>query len=79
LTPLRCLKIIALFRYVLPGKDILICGGRDLRIKALHPLVFFAGASGVMTGNYLTTKGRTLGQDLEMLDELSFTVRKRTT
>jgi biotin synthase len=33
LTPLKCLKIIALFRYVLPEKDIFICGGRQLNLK----------------------------------------------
>ncbi|VBB47934.1 Biotin synthase [uncultured Desulfatiglans sp.] len=75
LTPLRCLKIIAIFRYVLPDKEILICGGREANLQELHPLIFHAGASGMMTGNYLTTKGRTLDQDLSLLDQLKFTVR----
>ncbi len=70
LTPLRCLKIIALFRFVLPQKEIIICGGREANLKELHPLVFFAGASGIMTGNYLTTEGRTMEKDLEMLEHL---------
>lgn len=77
LTPLRCLKIIATFRFVLPDKEILICGGREANLKQLHPLVFYAGASGVMTGNYLTATGRTLGSDLEMLEQLGMTVRER--
>ena len=76
LTPLRCLKIIAMFRYVLPGKDILICGGREANLKELHSIVFYAGASGIMTGNYLTTSGRTLEDDLEMIEHLQFSVRK---
>jgi len=76
LKPLRCLKIISIFRYVLPDKDIIICGGRGYNLKELHPLVFYAGASGVMTGNYLTTKGRTLEEDLEMINRLEFHVRK---
>jgi biotin synthase len=70
LTPLRCLKIISLFRYVLPDKDLLICGGREHNLKELHPLVFHAGASGTMTGNYLTTTGRTLEKDLALLQSL---------
>ncbi len=77
LTPLRCLKIIALFRYVLPNKDIIICGGRKANLRELHPLMFYAGASGIMTGNYLTTKGQTLQQDLEMIEQLNLTVRKK--
>jgi len=76
LTPLRCLKIIAMFRYVLPDKDILICGGREANLKEFHPMVFYAGSSGIMTGNYLTTSGRTLEKDLEMIENLQFSVRK---
>lgn len=75
LKPLRCLKIIALFRYVLPDKDILICGGREENLRELHPLVFFAGASGIMTGNYLTTTGRKAGHDLRMIEDLGFSAR----
>ncbi len=72
LTPLRCLKIISLFRYVLPDKDIFICGGRQLNLKMLHPYIFHAGASGIMTGNYLTTDGQGLNDDLEMIQQLGF-------
>jgi biotin synthase len=75
LTPWTCLKIIALFRFVLPDKEILICGGRERNLGSLHPLVFSAGASGIMTGHYLTTEGRQLQDDLEMLHELGFEPR----
>lgn len=75
LTPLKCLKIIALFRYVLPEKDIFICGGRQLNLKQLVPYIFHAGASGIMTGNYLTTKGAGLKDDLEMITQLGFEPR----
>ncbi len=77
LNPLRCLKIIAFFRYFLPDRDILICGGREKNLKDLHSMVFYAGASGIMTGNYLTTEGRTLEKDLRMIDDLGFEVRSR--
>lgn len=75
LTPLRCLKIIALFRYVLPDKDIFICGGRQLNLKRLEPFMFHAGASGIMTGNYLTTQGAVLDADLELMREMLFSPR----
>jgi len=75
LTPLRCLKIISLFRYALPDRDILVCGGREANLGELHPLIFYAGASGIMTGNYLTTRGRTLERDLQMLRDLGLSVR----
>ena len=49
LTPAKCLKIIAFFRYFMPQKQIIICGGREKNLKELHPLIFYAGASGTMT------------------------------
>ncbi|NLD38043.1 MAG: biotin synthase BioB [Desulfatiglans sp.] len=77
LTPIKCLKIIAFFRYFLPDKEIIICGGREKNLKELHPLIFYAGASGMMTGNYLTTDGRTLEHDLALLDQMGFGVREK--
>jgi biotin synthase len=75
LTPLRCLKIIAFFRYFLPAKEIIICGGREYNLGELHPMVFHAGASGIMTGNYLTTEGRPPEKDIDMIDKLGFVTR----
>ncbi len=77
LTPMKCWKIIAVMRYVLPDKEIIVCGGREHNLGALHPLVFYAGASGVMTGDYLTTRGRTLTDDLALLESLEMSPRPR--
>jgi len=70
LEPIEILKIIALFRYVLPDKDIRVCGGRESNLRDLQVLVFFAGANGFMLGNYLTTKGRSPEDDLQLLADL---------
>lgn len=75
LTPLRCLKIIAFLRYALPDREIIVCGGRQHNLKELHPLIFYAGASGLMTGDYLTTAGRCLDNDLALLRDLGLTPR----
>jgi biotin synthase len=64
-------------RYFLPRLEIIICGGREHNLGELHPLIFYAGASGIMTGNYLTTRGRSFEADLEMIKHLGFTVRKK--
>ena len=74
LTPLECLKIIALYRFILFDKDIRICGGREFNLKQLQPLIFPAGANGLMIGNYLTTKGRSVEHDFEMIKELDMEV-----
>jgi biotin synthase len=70
LRPLDILKSVALFRFILPQKDIRICGGREYGLRDLHPLVIWAGANGIMIGNYLTTKGRDYQADLQMIRDL---------
>lgn len=67
LTPMDCLRIITLYRYLLPAKRITVCGGREKNLRDLQSWMFMAGASGTMVGNYLTTSGRDRDQDLEML------------
>ena len=70
LAPIECLKIIAMLRLTNPRKEIIICGGREVNLRELQSLVFAAGATGMMVGNYLTTAGRSIGEDLRMLDDL---------
>lgn len=74
ITPLQCLATIALFRLILPTKKITICGGREKNLRDLQSWIFFAGASGTMIGNYLTTTGRPAEQDWQMLKDLELTV-----
>ena len=69
--PLEILKIIALFRFVLPAKDIRVCGGREAGLRTLQPLMYLAGANGTMTGNYLTTSGRNPDIDIQEIKDLA--------
>lgn len=66
--PMDALKSIALFRFINPQTDITICGGREHTLKDYQSWIFMAGANGVMIGNYLTTRGRDIQMDLEMID-----------
>ncbi|PLX80076.1 MAG: biotin synthase BioB [Desulfuromonas sp.] len=70
LNPLDCLRIIAMFRYLLPDKKIAVCGGREINLRQLQSWMFMAGASGTMIGNYLTTSGRQKSDDLAMFTDL---------
>lgn len=70
LTPMECLKIIALYRFMLPGKSLTVCGGREKNLRELQSWIFLAGASGTMTGNYLTTPGRAPELDRQMIKDL---------
>ena len=72
LPPLEILKIIALFRFILPQKDIRVCGGRETGLRTLQPFMYVAGANGTMVGNYLTTSGRDPDVDLQEIKDLGF-------
>jgi biotin synthase len=69
LTPMDCLRIIALFRYFLPTTPISVCGGREPNLREFQSWIFMAGASGTMIGNYLTTSGRNQDVDLQMMQD----------
>lgn len=75
LTPVECLKIIALGRLMLPKTGIVVCGGRQTNLRDLQPLIFAAGANGMMIGNYLTTPGRAPEDDLQMIRDLGLRPR----
>lgn len=70
LPPMEILMTIAMFRFMLPDKDIKLCGGKEKNLKQLLPLGIIAGANSLMTGNYLTTTGRDSKLDHEMIIDL---------
>lgn len=63
----EALAVIALFRLMHPARDIIICGGRAHTLGAWENSVFFAGANGLMVGDYLTSPGSSPAKDREML------------
>jgi biotin synthase len=70
LAPLEALKIVMAFRLFFPDRSLIICGGRQMTLRSLAPLLFAAGADALMTGDYLTTKGRMPDEDRQMLADL---------
>ena len=75
LAPFDCLKIISMMRLCHPSKEIIMCGGREVNLRDLQSLIFAAGASGMMIGNYLTTPGRPAEDDLRMVEDLGLALR----
>lgn len=71
LSPIECLNIISVYRFLLPKADIRICGGREKNLKYLQPLMYIAGANATMIGNYLTTAGRPASEDLDIIRDLN--------
>jgi biotin synthase len=75
LPPMEILKTIACFRFILPKKEIMIAGGRTVNLRDLQSMVFTAGASALMVGNYLTTLNQSVEKDLQMLKDLGLDPR----
>lgn len=75
LTPMEALKIISVFRFVLPDKEIKIAGGRERNLRDLQSWMFYAGANSTMIGNYLTTTGRKVEDDFQMIKDLGLELK----
>jgi biotin synthase len=75
LPPLEILKTIACFRFILPRQEIMVAGGRVVNLRDLQSLIFTAGASALMVGNYLTTLNQPVEKDLQMLKDLGLSPR----
>jgi biotin synthase len=75
-SPLDLLKIVALFRLVLPSKTVKVCGGRELHLGGLQGLLFYAGANGYVSGGYLTTPGAGIDTDDALIAALKLKKRK---
>ena len=73
LTPQRCLRILCLFRLLLPAQEIRIAGGREVHLRSLQPLGLYA-ANSIFVGDYLTTPGQSAQQDFEMIRDAGFVI-----
>jgi biotin synthase len=67
---MEILKTIACFRFILPRQEIMIAGGRTMNLRDAQSMIFMAGASALMVGNYLTTLNQPVEKDLQMIKDL---------
>jgi biotin synthase len=72
--PWEAVKWIAIFRLILPGALLRLCGGRVENIAELQRLGVKAGINGVMLGNFLTTLGNTPEEDHAMFEALGLNI-----
>ncbi|PPS45713.1 biotin synthase BioB [Chroococcidiopsis sp. TS-821] len=73
LNPRRCLRVLCLFRFVLPSQEIRIAGGREVHLRSLQPLGLYP-ANSIFIGDYLTTPGQASHSDLEMIRDAGFVI-----
>lgn len=70
----EALRIIAIFRLVLPNATLRVCGGRPITFGSRHAEIFRAGANALMVGDYLTTRGMGLSEDIKMIEKQNLRV-----
>ncbi len=73
LTPQRCLRILALFRFVFPNVELRLGGGREIHLRALQPLALHI-ANSIFLGDYLTSAGAAAEADLEMIADAGLVI-----
>ena len=68
-------SLITLTREMIPdAQRIMVAGGRELMFGKRQNEIFSYGANSIVIGNYLTTSGRVMSKDLEMLKALNLEV-----
>jgi biotin synthase len=73
LTPQRCLRILAMVRFVCPDVEVRLAGGREVHLRTLQPLALHL-ANSIFLGDYLTSEGQAGQADLDMIADAGFEV-----
>lgn len=73
LSPTRCVKILAMARFVCPDKEIRIAGGREMHLRTLQATALHV-ANSIFLGDYLTSEGQDAKSDLEMMRDNGFVI-----
>lgn len=63
-------KSIALFRLIHPEITIKLAAGRETVMNDYQALLLLAGADGMLSGGYLTTRGREIEKDVTLVSEV---------
>jgi biotin synthase len=71
LTPQRCLRILALYRFLFPTTEIRIAGGREVHLRSVQGLALEL-ANSIFVGDYLTTEGQAADADRKLLADWGF-------
>ncbi|MBH0330736.1 biotin synthase [Brevibacillus brevis] len=70
---MKALRVLALFRFICPDKEIRVAGGREVNLRTLQPLSLYA-ANSLFVGDYLTTPGQEITTDHQMIQDLGFEI-----
>lgn len=70
-TPAEAAKAFAIFRLVNPSKMLKFAAGRETKMKDFQGLLMLGGMNSMITGGYLTTRGRSISDDDVFIEQLA--------
>jgi biotin synthase len=73
LTPERCLRILALFRFFFPDVEVRLAGGREIHLRGMQSLALHL-ANAIFLGDYLTSEGQPGEDDRQLIADAGFTI-----
>lgn len=73
LSPLRCLRILCMFRFVNPAAEIRMAGGREGHLRGLQSLALYP-ANSLFVDGYLATRGDGKAKAYQMIEDAGFEV-----
>lgn len=71
LDPRRCLRILTLYRFLLPTQELRVSGGREVHLRSMQVMGLYP-ANSIFIGDYLTTQGQTARDDMRMIEDAGF-------
>jgi len=73
LTPMKCLKVLCLFRFLNPASEIRAAGGREVNLRSLQALALYP-VNSIFVEGYLTTPGQQAQEAHQMIRDAGFEV-----
>jgi biotin synthase len=73
LSPQRCLRILAMFRFIFPDVEVRLAAGREIHLRTLQPLALHI-ANSIFLGDYLTSEGQPGDADRAMIADAGFII-----
>lgn len=78
LRPIECLKILSMFRFVNPSRDIRVAGGREVNLRDMQAMALYP-ANSMFTEGYLTTGGQGYETDMKLIEDAGFRLAELVT
>lgn len=76
LDPRYCLKVLCMYRFVNPAKEIRVSAGREEHLRTLQPMSLYA-ANAMFLADYLTEPGQAVEMDQQIIEDLGFEWEQR--